>query len=269
MPASLPHASHKTFVGFITAALVIIVAMAPAFGASSSTAKPTISDEASTAVAQMGKTLLAANQFSFQAHTIRAYAQSDGQPLHIAHNIKVIVRRPDRLKVDVTGDDGSTQLFYDGKTVVLYGVDAKKYATVPVPNTLQGMMQTVMGKMHVDFPLADFLTDAPDKSFLYGVTSGRQVGLATIDGVVCRHLLFTQPPGLELELWVENNERSLPRRLIVTYRSEAGEPSFIAELSDWNLDIHPTDADFVFQPPAGATQAELKPASASAKGDGK
>jgi hypothetical protein len=268
MSASLSHPSRKSFVGLVTAGLIAIAAMTPAFGASSSTAKPTISDEASTAVAQMGKTLLA-NQFSFQAHTIRVYAESDGQPLHIAHNIKVIVRRPDRLRVDVTGDDGSTQLFYDGKTVVLYGADAKKYASVAVPNTLEGMIQTVMGKMGVDFPLADFLTAAPDKAFLYGVTSGRQVGLATIDGVVCRHLLFTQPPGLELELWVENNERSLPRRLIVTYRSEAGEPSFIAELSDWNLDIQPTDADFVFQPPAGATQVEFKPASASAKGGGK
>ena len=31
-----------------------------------------------------------------------------------------------------------------------------------------------MGKLGVDFPLADFLTDAPDKSFLTGVTSGRE-----------------------------------------------------------------------------------------------
>lgn len=267
MSASLSHQRRKSLVGFIAAGLIAVAVVAPAFGASSA-AKPTISEEAVAAVSKMGYTLLA-NQFSFQAHTIRVYADNNGQPLHIAHNIKVVVRRPDRLRVDITGDDGSTQLFYDGKTVVLYGADAKKYASLAVPNTLQGMMQGLMGKMGVDFPLADFVTDAPDKAFLYGVTSGRQVGLATIDGVVCRHLLFAQPPGLELELWVENNERSLPRRLIVTYRSEAGEPSFIAELSDWNLDIHPTDADFVFQPPAGATQVELKPASASAKGGGK
>ena len=264
MSASLSHASRKSFVGFVTAGLIAIAAMTSAFGASSSTATPTISDEASAAVAQMGKTLLAANQFSFQAHTIRVYAESSGQPLHIAHTMKVVVRRPDRLRVDVTGDDGSTQLIYDGKTAVVFGVDAKKYATVPVPNTLQGMMQTLMGKMGVDFPLADFLTDAPDKSFLYGVTSGRQVGLATIDGVVCRHLLFTQPPGLELELWVENNERSLPRRLIVTYRSEPGQPSYVAELSDWNFSIHPADADFEFNAPADAKQVESKPANAAA-----
>ena len=82
-----------------------------------------------------------------------------------------------------------------------------------------------MGKLGVDFPLADFLTNNPDKSFLSGVTSGREVNTVTIDGVPCRHLLFTQPPGIELEIWLEKNDKALPRRLVVTYRSEPGQPS--------------------------------------------
>jgi hypothetical protein len=225
--------------------------------------KPAISEEASAAVAQMGKTLLA-DQFSFQARTLRVYADTNGQPLHIAHSMKVTVRRPDRVRIDVTGDDGSTKLFYDGKTAVLFAVEAKKYATVPAPNTIQGMLETLMGKLGVDFPLADLITNAPDKSFLFGVTSGREVGNATIDGVPCRHLLFTQPPGIELELWVEKNERSLPRRLIVTYRSQRDQPSFVAELSDWNFSIDPADAEFVFAPPEGAVQVELKAAKKAA-----
>src|SRR5690349_11640054 len=123
-------------------------------------AKPGISEEVRAALAQMGKTLLA-GQFSFQARTLRVYVESYGQPLHIAHTIQVVVRRPDRLLISITGDDGSTRLFYDGRTVTLLGVDAKKYATVPVPNTIQGMVETVMGKLGVDFSLADFLTNAP------------------------------------------------------------------------------------------------------------
>jgi hypothetical protein len=222
--------------------------------------KPAISEAVSTAVAQMGKTLLA-DQFSFQARTLRVYVEPNGQPLHIAHTLKVVVRRPDRLVISVTGDDGSTKLFYDGKTVTVFGVEAKKYATVPVPNTIQKMMEIVIGKLGVDFPLADLLTDAPDKSFLSGVTSGREVNTVTIDGIPCRHLLFTQPPGVELELWIEKNEKALPRRLIATYRSEPGQPSFVAELFDWNFSIHPSDAEFTFQPPEGAAQVELKPAS--------
>jgi hypothetical protein len=125
------------------------------------------------------------------------------------------MRRPDRVMINVAGDDGSTKLFYDGKTVTLLGVESKKYATIPVPNTIQGMLENVIGKLGVDFPLADLLTNAPDKSFMSGVTSGREVATVTIDGVPCRHLLFTQPPGIELELWVEKNHKALRRRLIV------------------------------------------------------
>ena len=88
---------------------------------------PAISDEVRAAVAQMGKTLLA-DQFSFQVRTLRTYADPKGQPLHIEHLIKVVVSRPDRLLIDVTGDDGSTKLVYDGTTAVLAGIETKKYA---------------------------------------------------------------------------------------------------------------------------------------------
>jgi hypothetical protein len=61
-----------------------------------------------------------------------------------------------------------------------------------------------------------------------------------------------------LEVWLEDNEQALPRRFVVTYRSLPGRPIFIAELSDWDFSIQPPDRDFVFQPPAGVTEVELK-----------
>jgi hypothetical protein len=240
-------------------AAILVCAIAavgpPSYAASPS--KPAINDEVSTVLAQMGKSLRT-EQFSFQARTFRVYADSNGQPLHIAHAMKVTVRRPDRLMIDLTGDDGSTKLYYDSKTLVIFGVETKKYVSIPVPDTIQAMIEKEAGKGEVDFPLADFLTNAPDKSFLSGITSGREINTVTINGVPCRHLLFTQPPGIEIELWVEKNDGALPRRLVATYRSVPGQPSFIAELFDWNLAVHPTDAEFVFQPPEGAVQTEMK-----------
>jgi hypothetical protein len=255
------------FAGWVAAAMTgVIPLMAPSASAANPP-KPAISDEISAALAQMGKSLLA-DEFSFQARTLRVYVERSGQPLHIAHTIQVVVRRPDRLAISVTGDDGASKLLYDGKTVTLFGVETKHYSTIPVPNTIQGMLETVMGKLGVDFPLSDFLTNAPDKSFLTGVTSGREVNTVTIDGMPCRHLLFTQSPGIELELWIEKSDKALPRRLVVTYRSEPGQPSYVAELFDWNFTVHPTDADFTFQPPEGATRVELphgNPAAAKQK----
>ena len=216
-----------------------------------------IGEEANTALARMNKTLMS-KEFSFRSHTVRAYVGSNGELLHIAHTAKIVVRRPDRLLVDATGDDGATKMLYDGKTLVVYDVTQKQYASVPAPGNIDAMLDLAENRMGADFPLADLLSGNPEKSVLAGVTSGGQVGTATIDGVSCRHFYFIQAPDLEMELWVEDNERALPRRVFITYRSLPGHPTFLAELSDWDLSIHPTDAEFTFQPPAGVTQVEMK-----------
>jgi hypothetical protein len=226
--------------------------------------KPSISEEASAALIRMGQSLRA-EQFSFQARTIRVYSAENGQPLHIFHTMKVVVHRPNRMLVDVTGDDGGAKLFFDGKTAIIYSAAAKKYASIPVAEgTIEGMLKEAVGRLGVDFPLADFLAEAPNKAFLTGVTDGRVVGTVTIDGVPCLHMFFMQQPGIELELWVEKNDQSLPRRLIVTYRNLPGQPNFVAAFSDWDLNAHPSDADFTFQPPPDAVQVQLKPPAASA-----
>jgi hypothetical protein len=232
-------------------------------------AKPAISEEAGAALLRMGQSLRA-EQYSFQVRTIRVYAEPNGEPLHIFHTMKITLHRPNRLLVEVTGDDGSNKLVFDGKTAVIYSAAQNKYASLAVPEgTIEGMLKEAVGRLGVDFPLADFLTEAPNKAFLSGVTSGRVVNTVTIDGAPYDHLFFFQPPGIELELWLSKNEQALPRRLIVTYRSLPGTPNFIAEFSDWNFNINPSDADFAFQPPAGATQVELKPVAAAAPPAGK
>ena len=232
---------------------------------------PEISEEASAALLRMGETLRA-EQFSFQARTIRIYADADGQPLHIFHTMKIVVHRPNRLHVDVTGDDGSSKLVFDGKTAIIYSAVQNKYASIPVPEgTITAMMKEAMGRLGVDFPLADLLTEAPNKAFLTGVTSGKVVNTVTIDGSPDLHLFFSQPPGIELELWLSKDQQTLPRRLIVTYRDLPGQPNFIALFSDWDFNIHPSDSDFTFQPPADAAQVQLKPqatAAPPAKGKG-
>jgi hypothetical protein len=232
-------------------------------------AKPAISEEASAALMHMGESLRA-EKFSFQAHTIRLYAGPNGEPLHIFHTMKITVRRPNKLLAEVTGDDGSSKLVFDGKTAVIYSATQNKYASIPVPDgTIDAMLKEAVGRLGVDLPLADFLTEAPHKAFLSGITSGQVVNTVTIDKLPYDHLFFAQPPGIELELWLSKNEQAWPARLIVTYRSLPGQPNFIALFSDWSFDVLPIDSDFVFQPPAGAEQVALKPAAALPPAGGK
>ena len=229
-----------------------------------STQETAIGSDAAEALARMGKTL-SAKQFSFQSRTFRSYAGPNGELLHIAHKTKTIYSRPDRLSVSVTGDDGSIKVLYDGKTLVLYAEEAKRYISLPVTGGIDKALDLLEERTGTDFPLADLLSDNPAEAVASGITSGGKVGTSTIDGVRCNHFFFEQAADdLELELWLEDNEKAVPRRFAVTYRSLPGRPIFIAELSGWDFPIQLPDSDFVFQPPANVTQVELRASATTA-----
>lgn len=246
----------STALGLLAFALIALTpAGRPAQAAEA--VQPGISASADAAIRQMSKTL-SANDFSFQARTIRVYQDEQGQPLHIFHTMKVVAHRPDKLAVHRVGDDGATDLYYDGKTVTLFGVDENKYARVDAPNKINTMLDEVSDRLNVDFPLEDFIDADPGKTFMANVTSGRELDDVAIDGKPARHLFFSQAGGIDLEVWLDKTDQAAPQRLIATYRLLPGQPSFIAEFSNWSFSGHPADAEFVFQPPAGARQVELE-----------
>jgi hypothetical protein len=225
---------------------------------------PAISPEVGIAVLNMGKTI-SARDLTFTARTIRVYLDPSGQPLHIVHTVRAMVRRPDRLAVQITGDDGDNALIYDGKSAFVFAPERKAFSVIPVSGDIPSALGEVADKFNVDFPLIEFFADSPEKSLLRGVVAGWQVGTAEIDGVECRHLFFTAQGGTDIELWVENNDAAIPHRLIVTYRLLPGQPNFIAEFTNWDSQAHLSDADFAFQPPADAKRIDLAPAGAAGR----
>ncbi|MFL5279836.1 MAG: DUF2092 domain-containing protein [Rhodopila sp.] len=234
--------------------LVAMLAGTLVVAAQSSQADDAIDPEAKDAVSRMGKTLSTA-AFSFHSATIRQY-EKNNLPLHIFHSAQVLVRRPDRLMVEINGDDGQAQIGYDGKMLTVYSATANKYGQMPVSGSIETMLRAASERMGFDFPLADLLADQPGQAFLNGVVTGKKVDEVNVDGQTCNHFFFLQPPGIELELWAEADERALPRRIVITYRSIPGEPQFLSQMSDWKLGINPPDNAFIVKIPAGATKAE-------------
>jgi hypothetical protein len=219
-----------------------------------------IGEDAAAAVSALQKTL-SAPALSFTARTIRVYLDEAGQPLHIFHTMKVVVRAPDRLKVQVTGDDGANELYYDGNTVSIFSPDRKEFALMSAPGGIETALDQVLGRLKFDLPLVNFFAVSPDRSLLRGVVAGWQVGTATIDGIECRHLLFLKKGVIDLELWVEKNDAAIPHRLIVTYHMLPGQPSFVAEFTNWDNRGRPSDAMFAFQAPAKAKQMDFPEAA--------
>ncbi|NLS06304.1 DUF2092 domain-containing protein [Rhizobium sp. P32RR-XVIII] len=224
--------------------------------------KPAISDEAATAVSQMGKTLHA-RDLSVTARTVSVYLDEFGQPLHIFHTIKIAARRPDRIAVEFVGDDGRHDLFYDGTTASVFFPDSKKYMTISASGDIPSALDEVATKLDVDFPLGALFAGSPDTVLLGDALSASQVGTANVDGVECRHLLFSQKSGIDVELWVEKNDAATPHRLVVTYPLLQGQPSFVAEFTSWKTQPPLSDSEFTFAPPADVKKIDPTPAVAS------
>ncbi|MDL2410564.1 DUF2092 domain-containing protein [Rhizobium calliandrae] len=230
--------------------------------------KPAISDDAASAISQMAGTL-SARDLSVTVRTIRVYLDESGQSLHIFHTLHIVARRPDQIAVEFNGDDGKQQLFYDGKAAAVFLPDSNQYTVMPASGSISSVVAEAADKLNVDFPLAALFAESPDKVLLGDAMAARQVGTATVDGVECRHLFFSQKSGIDIELWVEKNDAATPHRLTVTYRLLPGQPSFIAEFMDWNTKANPSDSEFVFQPPSDAKKIELNQAAAPTTEDAK
>src|SRR5262245_8679747 len=106
--------------------VTLVASVALAVGIQPSLADDAIDPAAKDAVTRMGRTL-STGVFYFQTDTIRQF-EKDNLPLHVFHSAQVLVRRPDRLMVHITGDDGQTQIAYDGTTLTLFGVTVNKYS---------------------------------------------------------------------------------------------------------------------------------------------
>jgi hypothetical protein len=213
-----------------------------------------VTQEASQAVKDMSDTL-SKGTYAFEFTTFREY-EKEGLVLHIAHHAQVVVKRPDRLSVDIDGDDGNVRITYDGSKLTLFNVTQNRYVEMPITGSLETMLRAASEKFGVDFPLADLLADNPGQAVLSGAVYGTKIDDVTIDGDECGHFYFAQPPGIEFELWTESGKEPVPRRVVVSYRSLPGQPQFLATLSGWQLNVDAPDSEFTAEVPADATKVE-------------
>ena len=66
------------------------------------------------------------------------------------------------------------------------------------------------------------------------------------------HHISARTSTVDFQVWIADGERPLPLRIVLTYKTEPGQPQFRAQFLDWDeKSAAPADA-FVFKPPADA-----------------
>lgn len=221
-------------------------------------AATTIDPQAIAALEKMGAYLRSLKSFEVMGTTLTDDVIENNMKIQLAGNTKLEVRRPDRMRVEKLSDRKDRQLFYDGKSITLYGPSVKYYATVPAPPTVRETIEMLTQKYGIEVPLADLFYWGTDKAPVKDIKNAYYLGPATVDGTQTDHYAFRQE-GVDWQVWIERGNSPLPRKLVVTSTDEPAQPSYTAMLR-WNVDPKFDESVFTFTPPPGAMRIVLQTA---------
>ena len=216
-------------------------------------------EQAMTVLTHMADFLSQAKRFSVTVDSGFDAVQNDGQKIEFGESRKIVLVRPDRLRVDATKRDGSkSEFIFNGKEIALYFAKENVYATEPRPGTVDQAVAHFVNDLDMRLPLAEMLNSNLAKMLPEQVREAAYVEKSFIAGVPCDHVALRGDQS-DLQLWVAQGDKPLPQRVVITYTRIDGRPQFRAQFSNWNLAPKVADSQFVFKPPAGAAKIAFAP----------
>ena len=175
------------------------------------------------------------------------------QKLQFASSGYFEMSRPDKLHLSRTGGHSDVEIILDGKTATVYGKQANRYIKADVA----GSVDQLVDRLRVALPGADLLSSNVYDVLIPDVISGAHIGRGVIDGVECEHLAF-RSKGTDWQIWIQLGDRPVPRKYVVTSRAMMAAPQYTVVLKDWKTDVQPSADAFVFTPPPGSQQLDVK-----------
>lgn len=202
--------------------------------------------------------LASQKRFSVDTRSTIEAVLTSGQKIQFDHAAMLSVQRPDGLKAERRGDLVDQVFYYDGKSLTLHNPDDNYYAAVPAPGTLEEMLDFARESLDIFAPAGDLIYKNAYEILMQDVTSGFVVGNTVVEGVRCDHLAF-RAPHVDWQIWIQEGDEPLPRKLVITSTDVAGAPQFSVVMTDWNLAPDLDDRTFEFTPPAEAKRIDFLP----------
>lgn len=215
-----------------------------------------VDPKADAILRRMSQTLGSARQFTFEADDTADQVLDNGQKVQVSRTVKLALRRPDQIAAEVVGDNDDLLYCYNGNQITIINRREHCYAQHQVPGAIDEMFDFMAEKYAMTPPLADLMFADPYKAMTGNVRAGRYLGVHQVMGVKCHHLAFRQE-GIDWQIWVEDSDQALPRKVVITYKELPGYPQFTALLNKWDLKPQLPDSAFKLEPPANCKRINL------------
>jgi hypothetical protein len=221
-----------------------------------SNANPNIEPRADEVLRRMSDTLAKTQSFTLHSTATIEERVASGPLAQFTRDSSFVVSRPDRIYAAVRRGPEFHQLWYRGKELTILDVRRDLYATLGTPDRIDQMLDFLAEKQGMVIPLADLLYADPYHVLTERVQTGSYVDEQEVGERMCHHLLFTQE-NVNWQIWIDAGDKAVPRRFLITYKNEPGQPQFEAVLDQWGL-ASPADlAQLATRVPATARRVEV------------
>lgn len=177
------------------------------------------------------------------------------EKIQFSNSGEVLLSRPDKLRAHRISGHADVAMFFDGKTVKIYGKNINGYAQFEAQESVDKLIHSLREGHGAALPGADILLSNSYDLLVVGVMEAKYIGPGIIDGRECEHLAFRNF-DTDWQLWVEAGEFPIPRKLVVTSKTINSAPQYTLRIKSWETGMETSPSDFTFTPPADAKKLD-------------
>jgi hypothetical protein len=238
--------------------MVLFMAVAISAGAQASEHGDQRDEQAVSVLKAMSVHLAGLKSFTVTGVALEDHQLEAGLMASYPTEIELTVTRPGSLHLKQFDGENTRDLYIREGSLTLYDSAKGYYATTSVPAGLDAGMEYALKTLGIDAPLMD-LVYKDSFTRLAGTTDPvlYLTGKSRVDGIDC-HQLAIRVADADVQLWVQEGDSPLPRRIMITAKWEAGSPRFNARMN-WNTQPDIAVGAFEFEPPKDAVQIQFEP----------
>jgi hypothetical protein len=177
------------------------------------------------------------------------------QKIQFASSGQVLLSRPDKLHATRTGGYSDVDFVFDGKTASVLGKNINAYTQLDAPGSLEQLVDKLRNDYSVALPGADLLASNAFDIMSADVLQSAHIGRGVVGGFECEHLAFRND-DTDWQLWVEIGDAPIPRKFVITSKTQAAAPQYTLVIRDWKTNVQPGADAFAFKAPDGAKKLD-------------
>lgn len=173
------------------------------------------------------------DNYTFKAEVMYDRVIDPGVKIQVSGSEKVFVQKPDKIFIEFKTDYFSDRFLYSSKSATYLDTTTGLYTFVnELPSSINNTLDYLDKSFGFEMPLSDLIYIYPYKRIVGNINSSQYIGTSYVFGVRCHHLLFEENDKY-WQIWIEDGNRTIPRKLVVTYKNQPESPQFIAVINDW------------------------------------